>query len=75
MCNVSFKRTDIAQSTALGAAILGAVAAGEYRSADEAFSGIKKNVKITKPDENQKEAYKTVYEEYCRLYNVLANEF
>ena len=75
MCNVSFKRTDIAQSTALGAAILGAVAVGEYRNVDEAFSGIKKNVKITKPDENQKEAYKTVYEEYCRLYNVLANEF
>ncbi len=75
MCGVPILRTNLAQSTALGAAIFGSIAVGEYENAKAALSKIEKTEKITEPEKADSDIYKKLYKKYCALYNALKNEF
>ena len=68
-------RTTYVQTTALGAAILGSVAVGEYSSVEEALKTV--DVKYTefKPIKEEISSYKKLYEKYSELYEVLDKIF
>ena len=74
VCNVDIVRTKVAQSTALGAAILGAVALGVYPSVEEAHIKVVTDERITKPVKEETLIYKEVYKEYNKYYEVLSKK-
>lgn len=72
VCKKKIVCTDYAQTTSLGAAILGAVAVGEYASVSEALKVRKGTKRVITPNECNFEAYDTSYErykKYLKIYN------
>ncbi|MEE0419332.1 MAG: FGGY family carbohydrate kinase [Lachnospiraceae bacterium] len=67
ICGIPVVTQENAESTSLGAAILGAAAAGEYGSVHEASEQIRKGA-VFQPDREQMEKYKAGYETYKRMY-------
>ncbi len=59
------------ETTSLGAAILGAVACGEYCSVQEAVLKVRPNQEIIFPDNSWIEKYKPYYEKYKEVYKLL----
>jgi L-ribulokinase len=57
------------QGPALGAAILGALAAGAFKSPDDAIRAmaVRKGAAVFKPDRSHRAAYDALYREYRRL--------
>jgi L-ribulokinase len=73
VCHRPFKVSRSAESTALGAAIFGAVCGGAYESAQEAQSRMT-GVKATcfKPSEENARVYKRLYTVYRQLHDAFA---
>ena len=62
--------TGAAQGPALGAALFGAVAAGEYASIGEASARMAKGAeRVYRPVEENRRIYDTLYREYLRLHD------
>lgn len=73
VCKKKIVCTDYAQTTSLGAAILGAVAVGEYASVNEALKVCKATKKEFIPNESNFKAYDKNYErykKYLKIYHV-----
>ena len=72
VCKKKIVCTDYAQTTSLGAAILGAVAVDEYASVEEALKVHKTTKKVFVPDESNFGAYDKAYNNYktfLKLYH------
>lgn len=67
--------TSYAQTTALGAAMLGAVATGMYQTIDDAISAAEIGYKVFEPQNKEARSYKKVYNKYSELYEVLNKVF
>lgn len=63
VCNAKIFANTFGETTALGAAVLAAVALGEYESAEKAYATVKTPVKPYVPDEKEREIYNRIYEE------------
>ena len=60
---------NIKENTSLGAAILAGLGAGIYRSADHAFESLQSDTEVLRPQPDQSEIYRQIYEQfYCHLY-------
>jgi xylulokinase len=62
---------NVSEAACLGAAILGGVAAGVYRTANEAAEAIVKVVKTYEPQPEEAARYAEQYARYLRLYSAL----
>ena len=67
VCKKDIICTDYAQTTALGAAILGAVAVGEYKTTDDALSKRKMSITKTQANGENFEIYDESYKKYIKL--------
>ena len=63
------------EGAALGAAILGGVAAGIYPSVADGCRAAVKAKETTEPDTARGDAYRKHYALYTRIYNALQSEF
>jgi len=73
--NMPVKVTKSEQAVALGAAIFGAVAAGIYRSIEEAQKNMGSGFETTYyPDKGKTFIYNTLYAKYKKLGNILEDE-
>ncbi len=70
VCKKKIVCTDYAQTTSLGAAILGAVAVGKYKSVDEALKLCKTTKKVFVPNESNFEVYDRSYESYKKYLKI-----
>ena len=64
-------RNDYSETTAMGAAMLGAVACGEYKSIHDASETVLQTFCVIKPDINTEEVYEEGYRKYKLLYETL----
>lgn len=73
--DMDIKISGSAQAAALGAAMTGAVAGGAYKSLTLAAErmGKLKDI-IYKPNQNNREVYDSLYNEFCRLYDYFGRE-
>ena len=63
---------EVEEATALGAAMLAGIAAGIYRSADEAISSVQRPSHLVEPDPGVVPMYDTLYDDiYRHLYDAL----
>lgn len=69
ICGKNILRTEYAQTTALGAAILAAVALGEYKSVADALKACERSSEVITPDKNNSEIYKSEYLKYTKYLN------
>lgn len=73
--NMPVKLTKSEQAVALGAAIFGAVAAGMYRSVEEAQKHMASGCEtVYHPDKKSASIYNSIYARYRRLGNMLEDE-
>lgn len=75
VCNCEIDSNTYSETTALGAAILGAVAYGEYKDVFEAIKRLPANQKKYLPDSEDAKVYKKYYEKYKELYKNLKGAF
>ncbi len=75
ICNKNIMRSSYAQTTALGAAILGATAIGRYTSVEEAVKMADLGFTKFEPKTEDLTAYKKVSEKYYELYDALDKVF
>ena len=64
VCHKSIIPVDFPETTARGAAILGALALGIYKSVDEALEKIKTSGNVINPNENNFEIYNEAYRKW-----------
>lgn len=64
----------VTDATVLGAAILGAVAAGEFASITEAADRLVRVDRTFEPDAAATRVYAGLYEDFCRAYEALAGQ-
>lgn len=63
------------QAAALGAAMTGAVAGGAYKTLTDAAESMGKLKDVTyKPNQDNREIYDSLYNEFCRLYDYFGRE-
>ena len=63
------------QASALGAAVLGAVAAGEYSTISDAVDRmVEKPVNVINPDINKHKIYNKLYEQYKKLVDIFGRD-
>jgi xylulokinase len=63
---------EIPEATALGAAMLAGMAAGVYRSADDAIAAVRSDARVVEPDIDVVALYDTLFEDiYRHLYGAL----
>lgn len=75
MYNAPVVTVNVAEGSALGAAILAAVGTGQFKSVPQACEKIMKVVDGVKPDAKRVKLYDNHYKEFQRLYSVLKDEF
>ena len=75
VCNKPIVRLSYAQTTSLGAAILGSVAVGSYKSVEEALSKVSIEGTRLVPNEQNLEVYNNMFAKYKALYNALKDVF
>ncbi len=75
MYNATVVTVNVAEGSALGAAILAAVGAGQFRSVPEACKKIIKTVDGLKPNMKLVKLYDRNHEEFRKLYSSLKSEF
>lgn len=73
--NASVVTTNMEEGPAAGAAILGAVGAGCFKSVEEGCGAIVKVTSVTEPDMKNVEIYNEYYQIYRSLYTSLKNDF
>jgi len=64
----------VGDATVLGAAIMGAVAAGTFRDVEEGAAAMVKADRYFEPDAAKTGLYDEMYEAYCRVYSGLSRE-
>ncbi len=73
--NKKILSTNYAQTTALGAAMLGSVAIGEYKTVEDAINAADIGYKSVEPKADDLAAYEEVYNKYSELYEALNKIF
>jgi xylulokinase len=70
--NIRLHVLDIEEACALGAAMLGGIAAGVYASVDDADQAIERNDRVIEPDPTAVEIYDRIYRNvYEQMYDAL----
>ena len=72
---VTLEQTENTEGPSFGAAILAAVARGEYKDVREAADRLVKIVKVTEPDPEKVALYNDRYAEYSKIYPALKETF
>lgn len=75
VCGKKIVRNAYSETTALGAAILGAVAVGDYASVEDAFDSVGAGSKDILPRAELKDVYDAAYKKYKELYQALKSVF
>lgn len=71
VCGLPIKITNTQNVSALGCAMCGAVAAGQYRDLSEAMTAMKGTVRVIEPDLQSQELYIEPYYKYIRAYQAM----
>ena len=71
----TLEQTENTEGPSFGAAILAAVAMGEYKDVREAADRLIKIVKVTEPDPEKVALYNDRYAEYSKIYPALKETY